>query len=205
LRSVVLHIPNSFVHRPGRHLVGIQARNFRERVEQEKTRHEEILAQIKLDECLVRAHIVAIGIQLQAAAGTLDRAHALLNPIGGRSKARVDVQHFDDGLARRATNVDLELFTSECRSFLQTATAAGGGGTPAAGLWGLSRFSPCVHRRGHGVLAWSCCDKRWLGVVWRRISRRWRRWNGFGKHSPAGDGTAIAVAFSAVLFYREAG
>jgi hypothetical protein len=118
-----------------------QARNLRERVEQEKTRHEEILAQIKLDECLVRAHIVAIGIQLQAAAGTLDRAHALLNPIGGWRKARVDVQHFDDGLARRATNVDLERFTSEYRSFLQAATAAGGGGTAAAGLWGLSRFS----------------------------------------------------------------
>lgn len=86
-----------------------QARNLRERVEQEKTRHEEILAQIQLDECLIHAHIVAIGIQLQAAAGTLDSAHALLNPIGGRRKARVDVQHINDGLARRAALKEIEI------------------------------------------------------------------------------------------------
>jgi hypothetical protein len=183
-----------------------QARNLRERVEQEKTRHEEILAQIKLDECLVRAHIVAIGIQLQAAAGTLDRAHALLNPIGGRRKARVDVQHFDDGLARRATNVDLERFTSEYRSFLQAATAAGGGGTAAAGLWGA------VQILGHASTGAAMASLHGAAAT----SAGWA-WFGGGSLAAGGGGmalghivlpgvgTAIAVGFSAVLSYREAG
>jgi hypothetical protein len=118
-----------------------QARNLRERVEQEKTRHEEILAQIKLDECLVRAHIVAIGIQLQAAAETLDRAHALLNPIGGRRKARVDVQHFDDGLARRLRMWTLNVSQASTGAFSRKPPLLGVEGQRLLAYGALSRFS----------------------------------------------------------------
>jgi hypothetical protein len=85
---------------------------------------------------MVRAHIIAIGIQLEAAAELLDRAQALLNPVHGRRKARLYAKPHHDSLARRATNVGLERFTTEYRSFLQTATGAGAGRAAAAGLWG---------------------------------------------------------------------
>jgi hypothetical protein len=183
-----------------------EVRRLREQLDQEAAKHAGILAQVRLDESLVRAHIVAIGLQLESATEFLDRAHALLSPVMGRRKARVEVKPFGEGLSRRSTHVELERFTSEYRGFVQTATGAGAGGAAAAGLWAAVQI---LGQASTGAAMASLHGAAATSAAWA--------WFGGGALAAGGGGmalghivlpglgTAIAVGVSAALSYREAG